>query len=728
MKKRVNRTTARPERSRGVALHVAPILVLLAIGIIAYWNSFDVPFVFDDVFAIQMNPVVQSGSALLPAQLLARSVLYFTFAANYAIGGDSVWGYHLVNLLLHLLNGILIYFLATRIFNRTLGQKEGAASFALLAAAFFLVHPVQTESVTYISSRSELLSTLFYLLAVLLFAYRSPERIGFAFSLLIGIFFLLGIGTKETVISLPAALLLYDFIFFSNAQVRAVLSRWRFYLTFILGAMAVAFYLLAFKLQSSVGGAAPGNLSSYHYFLTQLRVIVRYVQVLFIPAGLNLAYDFRPSTSLFDIRVILSAVFLLALVCLGWWLRRRNPVVAFSLLWFFVTLAPTSSFVPVLDVIYDHRLYLPMIGVCLSFPLLIDFIREFVRSKLGWRLPAAAFGATVVIAFVVGTVMRNEVWRDEVRLWSDVIAKSPGKARGYSGLAQAYYSRGQYQQAIEVSMRGLQNVSQNALGFHGNIGQFYLRLGRYDEALDTFSEAISLTATPVDQARAYQNLAVTYIYKSALLKPDDSEEKDRLLSKAEEALQKSIEADPAYLPAWDSYINVAVDRGKQETLRVQLEERLLKAKTQDPMIDYGFGKLAFQQGDYQEAAKYFRQAAGGFKGDKMFCFNYAYALEEIGSKQEATNQYLEALKSDPQFLQAHYNLAQLYMENGGNESAIQHFNEVVRLDPRNTLAHLQLARIYIRQGQRALARNHLTAVLSVSPGDQEATALWQQTL
>src|SRR5437773_10665320 len=134
--------------------YILPILVLLAAGVAAYWNSFDVPFVFDDFTSIQTNASVQFGDSLaqIPSNLWFRTLLYMTFAANYALGGQNVWGFHLVNLLLHLLNGLLIYFLARQIFKNS-GRGDTADAFGLLAALFFLVHPIQTESVTYISSR-----------------------------------------------------------------------------------------------------------------------------------------------------------------------------------------------------------------------------------------------------------------------------------------------------------------------------------------------------------------------------------------------------------------------------------------------------------------------------------------------------------------------------------------------------------------------------------------------
>ncbi len=692
---------------------VWPLFILLTLGIAAYWNSFGVPFVFDDLASITTNSAVQFGNSLFHWFTLPRGILLATFAANRAINGDSVWGYHFVNLVLHLLNGCLIYFFGLRIFNSPSNSGEmNPETAALLAASFFLVHPVQTESVTYISSRSELLSTFFYVLAVFLFAHTSPDRIGFTFGLPIGILFVLGMRTKETVISLPAALLLYDFIFLSGGQIRRVFARWRFYLTLLVGGVAAAVYVLI-NLQHSVGAVAPGNLSSHDYFLTQLRVAVQYVQMTFLPVNLNLAHDVRPSTTIFEPAVIACGLFLLATAFFGWRERKRNPVVAFSIFWFFITLAPTSSFVSVLDVIFDHRLYLPLVGVCFCFPVILISIKRVLLSKTSFVLTPLRSGAVIVFVLVSATVMRNQVWADDITLWSDTIAKSPAKARGYSGLAQAYFSRGDYEKAIEVSKQGIQNTRGGNAPFYGNIGQFYLLLGRYDEALDAFAKVLQTQATPAELARAYYNIAVTYMYKQQL-------------QPAADALVKTLELDSSYLPAWDSYIDVSVQTGKQQPLRDELDQ--LSKRNAAARANYGFAKLALTENKYKDAVEFFKQAWPAYTNEKIFLSNYAVALENAGDTSGAIDRYLDALRIDPQFMQAHFNLAQVYFEIHQFASAIPHFEQAIKADPRNAAAHIQLARIFIQQGQRALARNHLSAVLNMSPGNSEAAALWSQTL
>ena len=288
---------------------------------------------------------------------------------------------------------------------------QDSRKYAILAAAFFLVHPIQTEAVTYISSRSELLSTFFYLTGFLLFIYWPDiwpyySWRGFLCAFCVGIPYFFAIGSKETALTLPAAILLYDYLFLAKCSSRSLISRWRFYMSYMIAGAAAAYYIAFVALRGSIGASLPGHISSWHYFLTENRVIVRYIRLIFWPTGLNLDYDFPPSTGL-DLAVIGSLLLLTGCITLGWIVRRRAPVFSFSIFWFFITLAPTSSVVSILDVIFEHRLYLPLVGASLSFPYVVAF---FYKK---WQI---AFASLILIALLAGSVQRNYVWSDEIRI------------------------------------------------------------------------------------------------------------------------------------------------------------------------------------------------------------------------------------------------------------------------------------------------------------------------
>ncbi len=701
--------------------------ILVALGVAAYINSFDVPFVFDDLVSVQRNGAVRFAEVNWNP-LGGRAILYVTFIFNYLLSGQEVWSYHLVNLVFHLLNGLMLFFIAENIFKRIENDQTRSRLYALFASGIFLVHPVQTESVTYISSRSELLSTAFYLAGVLLFVKWPERRIGFLFSILVSLPFLFALGAKETAISLPATLWLYDFIFLSGGELRPMLSRWRFYVTFFVGGIAAAYYLATYTLRDAIGSGLPNNLSSRDYFLTQLRVIVRYVYLLFFPVGLNLDYDFRPSHSLFEPTVIASFLLLAGIAVVAWIIRKRSPVLSFSIFWFFLTLAPTSSVVPIEDVIFEHRLYLPLVGVCLSGPLLFVFISKRLGSAFGLKYQANAYGVVFLALLSIGTIMRNQVWRDDVRLWSDVASKSPYKARPHNALVFSYYKKAQYQQAIDAVRKAMKLIPDPA-GFADSLGNMYFRTGQYEAAIEVFKNAIPLT--PPDRlAMEYNNLGVAYLWdwQATAGQIQDAVAfanlKQRLLVPAREAFLASLKIDPGLFTALDSYINVSSDLG----LRDELEAKALaELESKDDFNNlYMAGKIAFLRGNYSRSDEFFERAEKLKDTEKLLYFNHAYSLDALKQKDGAIAKYLQAIRIDPIFIEAHHNLARIYMERQEYDKAIDHFSEVLRYDPKHIYANLNLAKIYGALGNKSLAKDYLTTVLSSSPGNQTAVEIWQQ--
>ena len=734
----------REERNNTESLAIIFICsALFASTLTAYWNSFNAPFVFDDLATIQRNTQVRFGE--FGWNLISpRSVLYKTFTFNYLLTGQEVWSYHLINFILHFLNGLLIFVIATRVFRslsrRPLPEGEGISRiYAALAAAFFLVHPVQTESVTYISSRSELLSTFFYLIGFLTFVLWPKDRVGFYCSLTVGIAYFFGLGSKEPVVTLPAAIFLYDYLFLSHAEFRLVFSRWRFYLIYLAGASAAVVYLLI-RLRGTVGG-----MSSWQYFLTETRVLVRYIQLMFFPVGLNLDHDFRLSSSIFEPSVLASTGLLVALLLFGWWLRRKRPVFAFSIFWFFITMSPTSSVVPIIDVIFEHRLYLPMVGVAFSFPFLV----EFVYTRLRWTVPrfsaVLACSAVILAALVAGTLMRNYVWSDEVRLFTDVVAKSPHKERPYNNLAWAYFKRAEYDRAIAVLQQAFDKMPENNAELSDTLGNMYLRAGQYDKAIALFRKT---TRSYKDDmlAVAYNNLGVAYLYqwtdlqnrRSSISNEEFEARKEEILRPAAEAFSESLEVDPNMPSSLDSYINVMCYRGKgSEIERVALEKvasgknfdlKQLNGKEKLELFSalYTIGKVAFNDGDYAKANTYFERAEQVKDDVRIVYFNHGYALTMLQQDERAAEKYVNAIRIDPIFIEAHHNLGLIYMRRKDYSKAVEAFTEVLRLDPKQVSSNLNLASIYMAEGQKDRARRHLSTVLAVAPDNQQAAAMLRQ--
>lgn len=332
-------------------------------------------------------------------------MLDITFALNYYFGKLDVFGYHLVNIMLHIANGVLLYFILLWTVNpnseersaRSGVQQPNALSpmlsaknfrIPLYASLIFVAHPIQTQAVTYIVSRSSVLATTFYLLTLFLFIkgfqsnpINSRNSINVYF---IGAFLAscLGMGTKQEAATLPFMLLVYDYYFISKGDWNVLKGHYKIHLT-MFSTLAVVLYLsfsglktyISFDYAKGIPMPQEQPITSIQYFLTQLHVIPYYIRLLFIPANLNLDYDW-PVTRSIDLSTVFFFLLLAFIIIAAIVLYRRARLVSFGIIWFFVTLSVTSSFVVIYDVIFEHRLYLPSIGFAVVMAFMISKISE----------------------------------------------------------------------------------------------------------------------------------------------------------------------------------------------------------------------------------------------------------------------------------------------------------------------------------------------------------------
>jgi tetratricopeptide (TPR) repeat protein len=560
---------------------ITAILLVLLTGILVYANIFQVPFVLDDYYTIVRNPVIRnlanfSFNSALDQIYLPRVLTFLTFALNYHFGGLNVTGYHLANLLIHLASGLLVYALLRLTF-RTPYFKDGEVSdpgftpqfIALFAALLFIVHPVQTQAVTYVVQRMTSLAAMLYLLSGVLyvkgrlgmeegkgkFSYR--PALFLAGSVLAAV---MAMQTKEIAFTLPLAMVLYEVCFFRGAWRRRFLCLLPLLATLPIVPVTVLVtgrssgHVLADLSEKTL---AVGNLSRLEYLFTQFRVIVTYLRLLVFPVNQNLDYDYPVYSTFFTPPVFLS--FLLLLLLLGFavylWHRSTCPasqgqvqggkkvevekksglaekysqpepqpklqsyphpvfpstcrpylrLIAFGIFWFFLTLAVESSIVPIADVIAEHRLYLPSVGAAAAFAAAFGLlVRKCTRPACGKVLVLGAALLVLVLGFAGH--QRNRVWGDAIRLWQDVVSKSPNKARPYNDLGIALTQAGQLPEAIEVLSRAIALKPLHPYAYN-NLGRLYILSNRSGDAVPLLKRAIGLDT---DFADAYINLAAAY--------------------------------------------------------------------------------------------------------------------------------------------------------------------------------------------------------------------------
>ncbi|MFQ5672707.1 MAG: tetratricopeptide repeat protein [Nitrospinales bacterium] len=407
---------------------------------------------------------------------------------------------------------------------------------ALLIALIFVGHPIQTQAVTYITQRFALLSAFFYLAAMVFYLKfilnrtaeetRPKASTCYALSLVSAV---VAMFCKQNAFTLPFAIVLVECFFGASSSKHDRARLWRlapFLLT--LAIIPTAILLGGDFDQRKILGLEEGRPSRSQYFFTQFSVLTTYLRLLFFPINQNLDYDYPVSFGLFEWPTIGCFLLLVGIFVLGVQLFKTHRPVSFGILFFFLAFSVESSFISLDNVIYEHRLYLPSVGFFIA--LMFGFFHVVGKPAI-FKLTGFFLGLLVVI-FVIGTYHRNQVWKDEVTLWADVAAKSPGKGRAHYNLGLALALRGTVGPAVMEYNRAL-TIDPKNVEARLNLGVAYLQMNFPEKAVEQYRLALALRP---DYADAYYNLGVAYA---------QLEKKD----KAAAYYRKTLSIDPGYAKA-----------------------------------------------------------------------------------------------------------------------------------------------------------------------------------
>ncbi|MBI3696841.1 MAG: tetratricopeptide repeat protein [Acidobacteria bacterium] len=449
-------------------------------GLSIYSRSLYGPFLFDDADFLDVGSSIRSRNwyAILSGP---RPLLIFTFALNnWLAHGFNPFSYHLVSLALHLLNAVILW----RIVRRLSDSPVIRAFVPLL----FLATPIQTESVSYISSRSELLAATFYLAALWVFLTSWREKHPWITTAVVVVFYGCGVSAKQHALTLPVAILLIDYFFLAGQDWRQWKRNWRLYA--VLGTVMTVggFFVVRAVSSAASGGFHLKDVPWAGYVFTQFRVCWLYLKLLLVPFGLNVDYDIQPSRTLLQHGAWLGLAGLLVLVAGAIWVRRRLPLVCFGVLFFFLALSPSSLY-PLIDYAAERRLYLPSIGFFLAGVALAG---AWIRSR---RTLAFALGVVLAV-YAAGTYSRNQVWLDPLALWQDTAEKSPGKWRVETWLGLEYSRRKMFVEASRAYQRAAELVPPNTkeqAEVLSSLGATFNGRGMYKEAVVYYMAALKIT-------------------------------------------------------------------------------------------------------------------------------------------------------------------------------------------------------------------------------------------
>lgn len=475
--------SADSRRARLVGLALAVVIVA------AYATSFRGAMVFDDLYAIVDNPLIRDlrrlDLVLSPTAeagpVAGRPVVNLTLALNYAVSGPAPGSYHAVNLAIHLAAALVLFGLARRTLLRVPALAADALPLALVVASLWSLHPLQTESVTYLIQRAESLCGLFYLLTLYCFARAAAATQPRSWQVAAVVSCFLGMGTKEVMVSAPLMALVYDRAFLAGSwreawrQRRglhgALLATW-----LVLGA-------LVWMAENRGGSAGLGTeISAWAYLLTQCQAIVHYLKLAMWPDPLVFDYGTPLVTSLGE--VWWQASLLLGLFAASAWALVKKPALGFVGAWFFLILAPSSSIVPVAtQTMAEHRMYLPLAAVVVAAILAL-------RVLVG-QYRAVILGLGIALAAGTLTAARNLAYESELTLWTDTAAHRPQNPRAHSNLGIALVEAGRLEEAA-VEFDHALGLDPGLAAAHLNLCEVLVRLGRPADAIRHGEAAVRL--------------------------------------------------------------------------------------------------------------------------------------------------------------------------------------------------------------------------------------------
>ena len=670
----------------------------LVVGVtLAYWNSLAAPFLFDDTGAVLHNPTIRRLASLATlnppsdgSTTTGRPVVNFSYAFNYAISGEAVWSYHALNVAIHALAALTLMGIVRRtLASSVLRDRFGAAApgLAFLTALLWGLHPLQTESVVCIAQRTESLCGLFLLLTLYAFIRGTEVERSEGRSLLAGdqqhawpeiackqaptfasvrsahawrwfslsvLSCLLGMGTKEVMVTAPLVVLLYDWTFVAGGSSAGWRQRLIYY-----PALAGTWLLLTWLLLRGGGarGVAAGfglGVSWWTYLLKQSEAILLYLKLSFWPHPLVLDYGTGVVHSPGE--VWWQAVVVLALLGATVAALARKPAAGFLGACFFFILAPSSSVVPlVTQTMAEHRMYLPLAPL-VGLVVLAGY--HWFGSRAAWPLVGVAVGFGLV------TIDRNHDYRDAVAIWADNVAQCPQGARGHNNLAWALQQQGKTEQANAHFARAVA-LEPGYVTARYNWGVALLDQGRVAEAIAQFEAAVQLAPNHAD---AYVNLG------NALMQ-----------------VQRAVEAIPHYETAL----------------------RLRPAAD----AHYDLGVALAEVGRTEDAADHFRAALQMNPALPEAHYQLARLAERAGQPAAAEPQYIEALRLAPDHAAAHARLGLVLARAGRLPAAVEHLRAAVRLKPADAEAHVNLGNVLLLQGQAREAVACYVEALRLRPDD-----------
>jgi tetratricopeptide (TPR) repeat protein len=676
-----------------------PIIVLSALSLLtflAYIRALHAPLFFDDLEYIRPSKLMGIWNHF---SLRVRSVAMLSFALDYQLWGMNLVAFRITNIVFHVLSALSAWYLAymtltlpsVRETYRMGEEGKTPLYISLCVATLFMLHPLQSSAVNYLTQRMAIMAGLFSFAGFIFYikGVGGRGRMSVLYYVLSSLSFVLAIFSKENAVMALLLLPVYDLFFLSAFQWKEFRKRFITLSALLLSLVLLAAYRMSiagfvetvFAVISSPNQpmeryAHAGmdiNWTPVEYLLTELRIVSKYILLLLVPAPPLMTVDYSNaypvSKDLFTpLTTLLSLCFLAALVFVSVRYRKRVPLVSFGIVWYLAAISLESFIALGLDPYFEHRNYLPSFGLFLAFSSSLVYVD---RTKI--KLPAEAIILVGAVFLFALTFVRNGVWSEGRLLWEEAVQKSPNNVRARINLGTAYADKGLTDKAIE-QYRIVLTQKPDSEGAHLNLGVLFLREGWIEKAIEEFQTVLGLQSRTSSRKKdAYDvhfNLGLAFYLKG-------------MRERAIEEYQAALRLRPDFAEA---HVNLGIV----------------------------YGAL----GSTDKAMEHFQTAVELDSHLASARYNLGTALSGRGMTAAAIEQYRIAIKSNPAYAQAHLGLGISYMTSGSIDKAMEHLQTAVRLKPGFADAHAYLGDAYylrerttdaIEQFQLALALNPKSA-------------------
>ena len=664
------------------------LFVLILLVTLTYSSHFNNSFHFDDSHTIENNLFIQDikniplffkdGTTFssLPSNQSYRPIVSTSLAIDYWMGnGYNLFYFHLSTFILFILQGILMFFLIFKILDSSF-KNTWNFYIATIAVAWYLLHPANAETVNYIIARSDIQSTFFVILGFVLYVFSPFCKKTFFYLIPIGI----GALAKPSAVMFAPILFFYILFFEQKVGLNNLLRKqYVGQLISTVKSSLPAFVFCTF-MYLLVDHYTPktwisGGTSVFNYLITQPYVILHYFTTFFYPISLSADTDWQTLDNIWNSKFFIGCAFISAMLLIAYWFSKEEQLrpISFGILWFFLALIPTSSIIPFSEVLNDHRIYFPFVGLVISVCWTIALVAMKQKKRFGklivkFEVILFILVAIILMGYAYGTRQRNEVWNDDESLWYDVTVKSPGNARGMMNYGLSKMAKGDYPEAEKYFTKAL-TMMPNYSYLNINMGVLKSATGDKTSAEKYFKHAIEIGGNYPETWYFYGK----YLYEQLRL------------SEAIPNLTKAIELSGAHIGSRSLLMKVYSETGDLEKLKELAENTLLVIPSNPEAIMY-LEASKNKKGKIEIAEDEINKAPTAEKFLNLSLMNY-----QAGRYQNSIIAAESALKLKPNFAEAYNNVGSAYTALKQYDKAIEACQQAIKINPDFQLAKNNLA-------------------------------------